>query len=274
MDGQDTGLPGGVDVTVASVARMHDYYLGGKDNYPADREACAHLLTRAPSTAVLARNNRRFLRRVVRLLAEEQGIRQFLDHGSGLPAQDNVHQVARRVHPDARVVYVDHDPMVAAYGRVLLEEDDRTAVVRADLRDTAAVLGHPRVAGLLDLREPVAALFVSVLHCVPDEDDPWAVVRRVAGRLAPGSCLVVCQLVSDDPATRDSVTGFMREATRGGWGRVRARHDVDRYFDGLEVLPPGVVEVAQWRPDSEVHPRQPGRELLEYGGVGRVPDDR
>ncbi|MFI9201545.1 SAM-dependent methyltransferase [Streptomyces sp. NPDC053048] len=259
-----------IDATVPSVARMYDYYLGGKDNYPADREACERLLGRAPGTALIARNNRRFLRRVVRRLSAEYGIRQFLDHGSGLPARENVHEVAQRVHEDARVVYIDHDPVVLAHGRALLEEDERTAVVRADLRDTAGILGHPRVTGLIDFAEPVAALFVSVLHCVPDEDAPELLVRDLARRLAPGSCLVVCQLVSDDAETRRSVTDFMLEVTGGAWGRVRERREVAACFEGLEVLEPGLVEVSAWRPGPEVAPGRPGGDLLEFGGVGRV----
>ncbi len=163
-----------IDVTIPSVARMYDYYLGGKDNYAVDRAACEELDQVVPSTRALAVNNRRFLRRVVRWLAEEQGVRQFIDHGSGLPTQDNVHEVAQRVAPDARVVYIDNDPIVLAHGRALLEENRNTAVIQADMRDTDGILGHPEVTRLIDFDRPVAALFVSVLHCIPDEDDPAA----------------------------------------------------------------------------------------------------
>ncbi|MCD0482877.1 SAM-dependent methyltransferase [Streptacidiphilus sp. ASG 303] len=263
--------PVGVDVSVPSVARMYDYYLGGKDNYAVDREASEELLKVVPSTKVLAVNNRRFLQRVVRRLAEEYGIRQFVDHGSGLPTQDNVHQVAQRVDPSSRVLYVDSDPIVLAHGRALLEENENTAVIQADMRDTDGILGHPEARRLIDLSQPVAALFVSVMHCIPDESDPAGLVRRVAERLAPGSFLVVCQLVSEDRATRDFVTDFMDRSTGGRWGRVRQAHEVERFFDGLEILEPGLVEVSTWRPDSDLGPKQLTREWIEFGGVARRP---
>ena len=266
-DGAEAG--NGVDVTIPSVARMYDFYLGGKDNYAVDRQAVEQLDKVVPSTRVLAVNNRRFLRRAVHRLAEEYGIRQFLDHGSGLPTQNNVHQVAQSVDPESRVVYVDNDPIVLAHGRALLEENDNTAVIQADMRETDAVFAHPEVRRLLDFDQPVAALFVSVLHCIPDADDPAGLVRRVVERLAPGSFVVINQLVSEDPATRDFVTRFMNEATHGNWGRVRQQDDVVRYFDGLEVLAPGLVEVTEWRPDSDLGPKQPSNEWIEFGGVAR-----
>ncbi|KOG75044.1 MULTISPECIES: SAM-dependent methyltransferase [Streptomyces] len=262
-------LSNAVDVSIPSVARMYDYYLGGKDNYAVDRAACEELDKVVPSTRTLAVNNRRFLRRVVRWLAEEQGVRQFIDHGSGLPTQDNVHEVAQRVDPDARVVYIDNDPIVLAHGRALLEENLNTAVIQADMRDTDGILGHPEVARLIDFDQPVAALFVSVLHCIPDEDDPAGLIRRVAERLVPGSFLVVCQLVSEDRATRDFVTEFMRVNTQGQWGRVRTAAELASFLDGLEILEPGLVEVSTWKPDADIGPRQLTQEWIEYGGVAR-----
>jgi SAM-dependent methyltransferase len=259
----------GIDVNVPSVARMYDYYLGGKDNYAVDRDASEELLKVVPSTQALALNNRRFLRRVVRTLANDYGIRQFIDHGSGLPTQDNVHQVAQLVDPASRVVYVDNDPIVLAHGRALLEENDNTVVIQADMRDTAGIFGHPEVTRLINFDQPAAALFVSVMHCIPDSDDPAGLIRRVADRLAPGSFLVVCQLVSEDAATREFVTDFMATATKGNWGRVRRQHELLPYFDGLEVLEPGLVEVSTWRPDSDLGPKQLTQEWIEYGGVGR-----
>jgi hypothetical protein len=260
-----------VDVTVASVARMYDYALGGKDNYEVDRKAAEELYKIAPSSQALAVNNRRFLQRAVRVLAEEYGVRQFLDHGSGLPTQNNVHQVAQRVHPGARVVYVDNDPIVLAHGRALLEENDDTCVVPADIRDTEEIFGHPEVRRLLDLNEPVAALFVSVLHCIPDHSDPAGLVHELVERLPTGSYLVLNQLVSEDPATREYVTDFMLRSTDGHWGRVRQAHEVERYFDGLEILEPGLGEINDWRPDSELGPRQRTDEWYEFGGVARKP---
>ncbi|WP_037913255.1 SAM-dependent methyltransferase [Actinacidiphila yeochonensis] len=260
-----------IDVTVPSVARMYDYLLDGKDNYPADREATEQLLQQVPSMKVLALNNRDFLRRVVRVLAEDFGIRQFVDHGSGLPAMDNVHEIAQRVHPDARVVYVDNDPIVLAHGRALLQHKGDTAVLRADFRDPDAIWESAELKRLIRPDEPVAALFVSVLHCIPDSDDPAGVVARVRDRLPSGSYLVVCQLVSDDELTRRAVTDFMAEATGGTWGRVRTEEDVQGFLAGLELVPPGLVEVSTWRADNELAPKQPSMEWIEYGGVARIP---
>jgi hypothetical protein len=251
---------------------MYDHYLGGKDNYAADRAACEELDKVVPSTRALALNNRRFLQRVVRTLAQKHGIRQFLDHGSGLPTQDNVHQVAQRVDPATHVVYVDNDPMVLVHGRALLEEDKRTAVIHSDMRDSETIFSHPETRRLIDFSKPVAVLFNSVMHCIPDSetDGPSAVVRRVSERLVPGSFMVMCQLVSEDPAVRDFVTGFMDQATQGHWGRVREEKDVAGWFEGLDILEPGLVEVSTWRPDSEVAPRQLTQEWIEFGGVGRL----
>jgi SAM-dependent methyltransferase len=268
---QSSWRPDAIDTKVPSVARMYDYFLGGDDNYQSDRDACEELLKQVPSTKTLAVNNRRFLRRVVRLLASEYGIRQFIDHGSGLPTQDNVHQVAQAVDPESRVVYVDNDPIVLAHGRALLDENERTTVIQADMRDTDGIFDHEETRRLIDFSEPVAALFVSVMHCIPDEDDPAALVRRVAARLAPGSFLVVCQLVSDRPEIRKFVTDFMAEATGNHWGRVREEHEVAAFLDGLEILEPGLVEVSTWRPDNELAPVQQTDEWIEWGGVARLP---
>ncbi|MCM2417741.1 SAM-dependent methyltransferase [Streptomyces sp. RKAG293] len=271
MSYSDTPLPVTVDVNVPSVARMYDFLLGGKDSYPVDQDACAALLEEVPSTKALAVNNRRFLQRAVRTLASEYGIRQFVDHGSGLPTQDNVHQVAQRVDPSCRVVYIDNDPMVMAHGRAILEENTSTTVIHADMRDTDTIFEHPDTRRLIDPDQPTAALFVSVLHCIPDQDDPAALVRRVADRLAPGSFLVVCQLVSDDPKVRDFVTTFMDEQTHGHWGRVREEKDVQDFVTGMDILTPGLVEVSTWRPDTDLFPHQATQEWTEFGGVVRLP---
>ncbi|MEV7362295.1 SAM-dependent methyltransferase [Streptomyces sp. NPDC091299] len=261
-----------IDATVPTAARMYDHYLGGKDNYAADRAACEELDKVVPSTRALALNNRRFLQRMVRTLAEDYGIRQFLDHGSGLPTQDNVHQVAQRVDPTSHVVYVDNDPMVLVHGRALLEQDDRTAVIQADIRDTEAIFSHEETRRLIDFSRPVAVLFNSVMHCIPDSDaeGPPALVSRVVEQLVPGSFMVMCQLVSEDPKVREFVTDFMAQATQGHWGRVRQEKDVASWFEGMDILEPGLVEVSTWRPDTEVAPRQLTQEWIEFGGVGRI----
>jgi len=271
MGNAEKQVSGPIDVDVPSAARMYDWYLGGTDNFPADRTACEELLEIVPSTRELALNNRAFLRRVVRVLAAEYGVRQFLDHGSGLPTRDNVHQVAQGVDPAGRVVYIDNDPIVLAHGRMLLEENDETAVVQADMTDTDAIFDHPEVRRLIRPDEPVAALFVSVLHCIPEAADPAAMIRRVADRLPSGSFMVICQLVSEHEHIRDEVSRFMAEATGGNWGRVRRESQVREYFDGMTILDPGLVEVSTWRPDSQVVPRQQTAEWIEYGGLARIP---
>ncbi|WP_059008893.1 SAM-dependent methyltransferase [Streptomyces specialis] len=258
------------DVGVPTIARMDNYLLGGKDHYEAERQASHRLLTMVPTARTVAVHRRRFLERVVRTLARELGIRQFIDHGCGLPALDNVHEIAQRVHPHARTVYVDDDPVVASYGQAYLERDERTAFLRADIREPAAVLDHPRVRELFDPREPVAALFVSVLHCVPDQDDPAGIIGTVASRLPSGSAVVISHLVSDEEDVRERVTDFMRRRTRGSWGRVRSRQEVERCFAPLEILHPGVVDVCAWRPDSELARVVGSGRWMEYGGVGRV----
>ncbi|WP_369200832.1 SAM-dependent methyltransferase [Streptomyces sp. PU-14G] len=259
-----------VDVTVPSVSRMYDHYLGGKDNYAVDREAVAALDRKVPGTRALALDNRSFLRRVVRVLTRDYGVRQFIDHGSGLPTQDNVHQVAQREDGGARVVYVDNDPIVLAHGRALLEENARTAVIRADMRDTDAIFDSPEVCRLIDRGEPVALLFVSVMHCLPDSSDPAALVRRVMERVPSGSFIVLNQLVSHDAGTRDAVTEFMCRSTGGRWGRVREPHEVSAYFAGLGLLAPGLVEISRWRPDSDLCGRRRAEDVwFEFGGVAR-----
>lgn len=260
-----------VDVNVPSVARMYDYYLGGKDNYAVDRAAVAELDKVVPSTKPLAINNRRFLQRVVRRLSEDYGVRQFMDHGSGLPTQDNVHQVAQQIDPGSHVVYVDDDPIVLAHGRALLQEDERTVVIQADMRDTEAIFGNEEVNRLIDLSQPVAALFVSVMHCIPDPG-PQELVERVVEKLPSGSFVIINQLVSENKETRDFVTNFMDESTHGHWGRVREPHEVERYFDGLEVLEPGLGRINEWRPDTELALQEPdSSDWFEFGGVARVP---
>jgi hypothetical protein len=270
MPAADASSSTSIDITVPSVARMYDYLLDGKDNYPADRSATEELLGQVPSMKVLALNNRQFLRRVVRVLAEDYGIKQFVDHGSGLPTQDNVHEIAQRIHPDARVVYADNDPIVLAHGRVLLEQNENTAVIQADFRDTDSIWESEEVHRLIDLDEPVAALFVSVLHCVKETEDPAGMVHRVRDRLPAGSFLVVCQLVSDDPEVRSGVSAFMDQSTGGNWGEVREPGVLETYLEGTEIIEPGLVEVSTWRADNELALVQPSYEWIEYGGVGRV----
>jgi hypothetical protein len=251
---------------------MYDFFLGGTDNYQVDRDACAELMRLAPSTRDLALANRAFLVRAVRYLAQEHGVRRFLDHGSGLPTRPNVHQVAQEVASESQVVYIDNDPIVLAHGRMMLAEDPQTtAVLSADMRDTTAIFDSPEVGRLLHGGQPVAALFVSVLHCIPDGDDPWALVRRVTERLPQGSYLVISQLASDDAELRTRLTDFMLNITHHNWGRVRTVSEVNRFFEGLDLLEADKpVEVSRWYPDSDLAPRQRTEEWIEYGAVARI----
>lgn len=261
-----------VDMDTPSVARMYDWLLGGSANYASDRDACHRLLRIAPSSQQLARTNRAFLRRVVRVLVEEFGITQFIDHGSGLPTQDNVHEIAQQLNPESRVVYVDNDPMVLAHGRTMLDEDDKTLILDSDMRDTYRIIEAAKT--VLDWGKPVAGLFVSVLHCLADtedERDPAAVVQRVAAQLPPDSCMVICQLVSDNPEVRDGVTALMETETHGRWGRVRRTSEVERFFDGMQIQPPGLVDVIDWRPEGEPSPKHlRPTDWVEWGGVART----
>lgn len=250
---------------------MYDWLLGGSNNFEVDQAACGLLLEVAPTSREIALNNRWFLQRVVRVLAEEHGIRQFVDFGSGLPTQRNVHQIAQDVDPEARVVYIDNDPVVLALGQSLLNENANTAILSVDMTDTDTIFAHKDFTRLIDFTMPVAALFISVLHCLPDSAGPKALVQRVVDQLAPDSFVVVCQLVSDDPKVRDGVTELMRVQTHGNWGRVREKADVDEIFADLIVQEPGLVDVTDWRPDSELQQRQRSIEWTEYGGLGKVP---
>jgi hypothetical protein len=261
-----------IDTRTASVARAYDALLGGTDNYEIDRRAADGMEDLMPGSYTLARNNRRYLERVVHYLAAECGVRQFIDNGSGLPTQSNTHQVAQKAGPGSRVVYVDIDPVVLAHGRVksLLAEDDSTAFIQADACDTDRILSHPDTQRLINFDEPVAVLYFSFLHCIPDDRDPRGMVRRMMDRLAPGSHLALSHLSSDDPQVRERVTRFILDAFGGHWGRVRSPEEVAGFFDGLETVPPGPVSVTAWRPDGKEEP-EASSEWFEYGGIGRKP---
>ena len=262
-------LPG-IDPSKAHVARMYDYYLGGENNFEADRIACLELDKIVPGTRGLAINNRNYLIRVVRTLANDYGIRQFIDIGTGLPTQNNVHQVAKQVHPDARVVYVDIDPIVSVHGRALIPDDGSTAFILEDVRQTEDILNHADTRRLIDLTEPAAVLYISFLHQIPDRDDPAGLVGRMMSCLAPGSFAALSHLVSADPELRTRLTDLMLNVTEGYWGRVRTKPEVERYFNGLEVIPPGLVEITTWRPDGTAAEEQTF-DWIEYGGVARKP---
>ncbi|ROQ23603.1 S-adenosyl methyltransferase [Streptomyces sp. PanSC19] len=253
-----------VDVTVASVARMYDYLLRGKDSYPADRAACQALVEVMPNAVALVEAQKVFSLGAVDRLSSHHAVRQFLDFGCGLPAWVNTHQVAR----SSRVVYIDKDPMVVAHGRALLDEGGRTEVVQGDLLEGEDLLGRPQVAELIDLEQPVAVLMTSLLHCIGDDEQPAAALRSLLGRLANGSFLVLSQWVSEDPGLRDRVGRVMRRSTAGAWGQVRRRAEVDAFFGGLALEEPGLGDVSAWA--RAERGTAPAGGVVEYGGVGRI----
>jgi SAM-dependent methyltransferase len=250
-----------IDATVPNVARMYDYYLGGYHNFAADREAAEKILAIFPDTPAAARGNRRFMQRAVRYLTNEAGVRQFLDIGAGLPTRGNVHE-----HTDGRVVYVDNDPVAIAQARQLVEGDERVSVAMADLREPEALLADPHVSGHLDLAEPVAVLLVSIMHFVPDEADPWGIIARLRDAVAPGSHLVVSHLTLDGVAAAPAEQGTQVYRSASAPIVPRTRAQIERCFDGFELVEPGLVWTGEWRPVPGEDPTSHG-----YGGVGIKP---
>jgi hypothetical protein len=262
-----------INTSVPNPARIYDYLLGGKDNYPADREVAEQVVAIAPVAREVVRDNRAFLRRAVGFLTREAGIRQFIDLGSGLPTHGNVHEIAQAIAPDARVVYVDNDAMVVTHSRALLAGDN-TIAVQADLREPDAILDHPEVRKLIDFDRPVALLMLAILHFVPDDQDPWGVVARFRDALPPGSYLAVSHGTRDIPERHDMTPEQMAEMgtrverlyklpTASVVNRPRAQ--VERFFDGFDLVDPGLVEIQRWRPDDQSSLLPGGF----YGGVGR-----
>jgi hypothetical protein len=268
-DGTRRALPG-VDVNSPSIARMYDYYLGGKDNYAVDRAAADRLLAVAPEIAELSRANRAFLGRVVRFLSEA-GVRQFLDIGTGLPTQDNVHQVAQACAPDARVVYVDNDPIVLTHARALLAENPQTLVVDADLLDPVSILDNPRIRAHLDTGRPMAILLIAILHFLADDDRPYEIVARLRDAMPSGSYLAVSHVVSEvHPEALSTAQDLYRSFLKRTGDARRTREDVLGFFDDLELLDPGLVYVSEWRPDPADAALGAERAWI-VGGVARKP---
>jgi SAM-dependent methyltransferase len=267
--------PPGVDTTKPSVSRVYDFMLGGKDNYEVDRQVAQMALQVAPDAREAALANREFLGRVVRYLAREAGIRQFLDIGSGLPTQGNVHEIAQSVAPGSRVVYVDHDPIVLVHGRALLAVDHSTTVVNADIRQASAILDHPDVTELIDFSEPVGLLLFGILHHLADDENPGAIATGIVERLAPGSHLAISHFHNPMQA-HPEVSAQAFEAERifnqtMGTGRWRTHDEISAFFDGLELVEPGLVPLPEWRPDSDDQAK-PGITYHTFvGGLGRKP---
>jgi hypothetical protein len=258
----------GFDTSVAHSARVHDYWLGGKDNYAADRAAGDAVIAAYPGIVMSVRANRAFLARVVRTLAAEAGIRQFLDIGTGIPSANNTHEVAQAVAPDARVVYVDYDPVVLAHARALLDgsPEGATDYIDADFRDFGTILAQ--AARTLDFSRPVAVMLIALLHLIGDRDDPYGIVSALMAAVPSGSYLALSQVASDIQAeqmaeARQRYNRMARETQRH-----RTHAEVARFFTGLELLPPGLVPVQQWRPRSDFEAQA---KSAMWGGVARKP---
>ena len=266
---EDQDLPGLIDTSVAHQARIYDYWLGGKDNFAVDREAAEHALAAYPGLRRGVRAQRAFLARAVGYLAGQAGIRQFLDIGTGIPTASNTHEVAQAIAPEARVVYVDNDPMVLAHARALLTSapEGACAYLDADIRDTGDVLRA--ASGLLDFGQPIAVMLIGILHLIPDADDPGGIVARLVGELPAGSWLAIAHPASD--VERDKVATmtdrYNQRVTTAATLRTHA--EISAFFAGTEMLPPGVVQYHQW------HPEEPARdaegEVAAYCGLGRKP---
>jgi SAM-dependent methyltransferase len=255
----------GVRTDIPHPARVYDYMLGGKDNFAADRETAKRSLELVPEMLDSSRGNRDFLVRAVRFL-RDAGIRQFLDIGTGLPTSPNTHETAQEGQPDARVVYVDNDPVVFVHANALMADNDTTSVVRADLRDVDEVL--EQAGKLLDFTKPVALMFVAVLHCIPDEDDPAAIAARYTAALAPGSYLVVSHS-TDEFAPERTHKASAEAKARGATWIPRGQDDILRMFNGRELLDPGLVLVSRWRPEGGVAGPNADR-AWSYGGIAQI----
>jgi S-adenosyl methyltransferase len=251
---------------VAHIARVYDYLLGGKDNYEADRKAGDAAIEAYPHTVSSVRANREFLTRVVRFLAAEAGIRQFLDIGTGIPTAGNTHVVAQSVAPDARVVYVDYDPVVLAHARALMTSNPAGATdyVDGDLRETGMIL--EQASAILDFTQPVAVMLIGILHFIGDDDQPYDIVSRLLGAVSPGSYLAISHMASDIAAAQVAAAKERLDRMMYQQGSYRTQAEVARFFDGLDLVEPGVVPIQKWRPGSEMEAQ---RAAVLWGGVGR-----
>ena len=253
----------------ATAARMYDYYLGGMHNFPADREAADAVIARFPFIPEAARANRAFVVNAVRHLSES-GIRQFLDIGSGIPTVDNVHSIARRIHPETRVAYVDLDPVAVAESLDILDGDDLAVAVRGDVQQPQAIVDHPDVRRLLDFDQPIGVLLAAVLHFVPEHRVADAAVTTLIGSVVPGSQFVVSHTATES-FTLFTATEDVYERRTSTPGTIRTRAEVERLFTGLELLEPGVVWAQEWRPGAGAGRVESPRAGGIWAGVGRKP---
>lgn len=261
--------PQGIDLTVPSVSRMYDYYLGGSHNFEVDREAGRKAIEAWPGLPKIMQANRAFMRRAIRYAIGE-GVTQFLDIGSGIPTFGNVHEVAQGENPACRVVYVDHDPVAVAHSRAVLQDNDATDVVSADFRSPQDILESPEVERLLDLDKPVALMMVALLHFIEDRDEPWKAIARFRDALGEGSLLVITHASGEGefkvPDRGDGAADVYRRI--GSPLLMRSRAEVLRFFDGWDLIDPGLVSMPRWHPDTPPEQEDPVV-FSGFAGVGR-----
>ncbi|MFI2475704.1 SAM-dependent methyltransferase [Nocardia xishanensis] len=261
-----------VDVSKPHPARRYDYWLGGKDNFPADRTSADAVAEAFPTVRLAAVENRNFLRRAVTYLAAEAGIRQFLDIGTGLPTAGNVHEIAQGIAPESRIVYVDNDPIVLVHARTLLDSspEGRTAYLDADLRDPDRILTHPDLVGTLDLTQPVALMLVAVMHFITDDEAPYGLVRQLCEALPSGSYLVMTHATNDHLTDEDLAETKQANKRSGVPFQLRSTAEFRQFFTGFDLIAPGISSVMTWRPEVwRAHPRPEAVSML--AGVARVP---
>ena len=262
-----------IDITRPNGARVYDYFIGGKDNFAADRAFASKILQCAPKAPLGAQAGREFLRRVVRFLAAEAGISQFLDIGSGLPTQGNVSEIAHEINPRAHVVHVDNDPMVCSHSMALLSDATRVEIINADVRDPAGILADPTVASLIDFGKPVGLLMLAVLHHIEDRDDPARITARFRDAMPAGSYLAISSFRmpgAEAPGLR-AVTVENEKIITSGFGSARWREDeeIRGWFGDWELVPPGLVSLADWRPDERTRTERDEVYHSYFGGVAR-----
>jgi hypothetical protein len=266
---QEPEVPPGIDTSRPAQARIYNYWLGGKDNFAVDRDAAERALAMMPDLRRGVRAQRAFLANAVSYLARTEGIRQFLDIGTGIPTANNTHEVAQAVDPDARVVYVDNDPVVLAHARALLTgvREGTTSYLDADLRDAEKILAE--AAALLDFRQPIAVLLIGVLQLIPDQDNPGAIVARLVEAVPAGSWLAICHPASD--IKTDVENRVLREVNKNNATptTLRSKDQVLQFFSGLELLDPGLAQVHRWLPGSEAPAM--GDDMTAYAGLARKP---
>lgn len=266
-------VPAGLDTTTAHPARRYNYWLGGKDHFPADR-ASGDMIERVhPTVRLSALENRSFLQRAVRFLAEEARVSQFLDIGTGLPTADNTHEVAQRRVPHARVVYVDNDPMVGVHARALLSStpEGRTRYIERDLRDPAAILADPQLKETIDLDRPVALVLIAVLHFIEDHTEARDVVRHLLAALPSGSYLAASNFTLDYATPEQAAVAREMIAQGRSDAHPRTRAEFAEFFTGLGLIGPGIVPVSEWLPEVPAHQRPSPEQIAIYGAVGRKP---